>query len=535
MKTRVISAVLAAIAALAGCSARYYEQQADKEAYAIIRAKQKKVFGAERPFWIAFPLPMNTVLAPARPEPEGLRHLNLAQCLQIANRRNRDYQSRKETVYIAALALTAARYDFDPHWTAGLGTTWNRSSSNVQNLDSSADIGVSHRLKQGAALTASVGLTALKFVNSGLAEEIQASLDFAVSQPLWRGVDPRIVQENLIQSERNALYAVRSFARFEKTFAVRVADRYFRVLEQQDEVGNTKQNYESLKASRERAEWLAKAGRIKQFQVDQTRQDELQAENRWINARERYTTLLDEFKIVLGLATDAAIELDRADLDRLAAGGLEAVDVAVADAVKEALEKRLDLKNSHDAVDDARRKVNVARDDLKGDIALVASWGMDTPTVARGTRLRLTEGAGAVSIDFDLPLDRLTERNGLRSSQISLNRATRSWTLKEDNVKLEVRTAYERLQRALKSYRIQQLSVELAQKRVESTELLLEAGRVITRDVLEAKRALLDAKNSLTQSLVDYTVSNLEFRRDMGTLTVDEKGLIHDDILKLDD
>ncbi|MDP6380953.1 MAG: TolC family protein, partial [Phycisphaerae bacterium] len=541
--------------AVAGCSAKYHEQWADKQVYAIIRARQKDVYGHEMPFKIAAPpdslfapWPRSAALEevmsgwekaregnPAEGENgDGLRPiiLSLADCLKIATRLNRDYQSQKETVYLAALALTAARYEFDPQWDAGGESTWNRTRVNIQDVDSSASLGVSQRLMQGAVITANIGLTALRYVNSELANQIQSTFNLSVSQPLWRGADPRVVQENLIQAERNALYAVRTYARFEKTFVVRVADSYFRVLERQDEVENNRQNYESLKASRKRAEWLARAGRVKQFQVDQTFQDELEAENRWVIAQETYAILLDEFKITLGLPTDAEIELDRSDLERLAEVGLQKMKIDVGEAVAKALKIRLDLANRRDGVDDAGRRAYVAKDDLKGDVTLVASWGVETPTETRASRLRWHESGSSVGLDFDLPLDRLLERNSYKSAQISLNRAIRSMTLKEDNVKLDVRTAYERLQRAMKSYEIQLLSVALAQRRVESTELLLEAGRAITRDVLEARRALVDAKNSLTQSLVDYTISRLEFLRDVGTLTVDNKGLFNDAIFE---
>ena len=69
--------------------------------------------------------------------------LGLVDCLKIATRLNRDYQSQKETVYLAALALTAARYEFDPQWDAGGESTWNRTRVNIQDVDSSASLGVS--------------------------------------------------------------------------------------------------------------------------------------------------------------------------------------------------------------------------------------------------------------------------------------------------------------------------------------------------------------------------------------------------------
>jgi len=65
------------------------------------------------------------------------------------------------------------------------------------------------------------------------------------------------------------------------------------------------------------------------------------------------------------------------------------------------------------------------------------------------------------------------------------------------------------------------MSVTLARKRVESTELLFQAGRVNMRDVLEAQDALTRAENSRTQVLVSYRLDWLRLLLDMERLSVD--------------
>jgi outer membrane protein TolC len=72
---------------------------------------------------------------------------------------------------------------------------------------------------------------------------------------------------------------------------------------------------------------------------------------------------------------------------------------------------------------------------------------------------------------------------------------------------------------------IQAKSVYVAQKRVKSVNMFLDAGRAQTRDLLEAQDALLSAQNSLTAAVVNYRIAELNIQRDMGVLQVDEKGL----------
>jgi outer membrane protein TolC len=95
---------------------------------------------------------------------------------------------------------------------------------------------------------------------------------------------------------------------------------------------------------------------------------------------------------------------------------------------------------------------------------------------------------------------------------------------KEDQIKLELRIELRRLIEARENYKIQTQAVELARRRVKSSELFLQAGRAQTRDVLEAQDSFVSTQNALTEALVDYRISELELQRDMGVLTVDAKG-----------
>lgn len=470
-------------------------------------------------------------LPPPVPEasPDAVR-LTMADALRVAVRASRDYQDAKETVYQAALALTLQRYMFRPHpfTTGSVNFDSTDADGRQRSWDPSADVGITQQLADGAIVAGSMGITALKYLNRQLGDTVDTALDFSLTQPLWRGAGRKIVQENLFQAERNAVYAVRTFAKFEQDFAVSIASDYLHVLQARDVVMNQWQNYLSLKAGRERSEWLAKAERQAEFQVDQARQDELSAYNRWVIEREGYVNSLDAFKITLGIPVTTEVALDHGEMARLVAQGLRLWDIAVDDAIGKSLITRLDLANTREGLEDAERKVLVAEDDLKGDVDLVASIGYasraDRPQSAR---IAFRRGDYSVGFDIDMPVDRLQERNALRQTQIDLAGAARGLENSRDNVILAVRRAFRRLDQARESYQIQQRSLALAERRVESTQLLLQAGRVNQRDVLEAERALLTARNSLTSALVAHTIAGLEFERDVGTLVVDEEGQIH--------
>ena len=67
--------------------------------------------------------------------------------------------------------------------------------------------------------------------------------------------------------------------------------------------------------------------------------------------------------------------------------------------------------------------------------------------------------------------------------------------------------------------------MKVAQLRVESNNLFLQSGRSSMRDILEAESALLGARNALCTAVIEWRMSDLELRRDMGVLEITEAGM----------
>ena len=108
---------------------------------------------------------------------------------------------------------------------------------------------------------------------------------------------------------------------------------------------------------------------------------------------------------------------------------------------------------------------------------------------------------------------------------MDLENAVRDFQEMEDEVKADVRGALRTLLESRESVQIQGQAVELAEKRVHSTGLFLQAGRAAIRDLLEAQEALLSAQNSLISALVGYRIAELELQRDLGVLKVSVDGM----------
>ena len=222
------------------------------------------------------------------------------------------------------------------------------------------------------------------------------------------------------------------------------------------------------------------------------------------------------------------------------------------EAIEAALSKRLDLANSSDAIADAKRKVDVGADALRGELNLFAGADVTslsgssaipgvgaldddlTPDRERSNPMRRFRDnnplrdfrdESVIGIDGELPLDRVAEQNVYRKALITLEQRRRNHTEMSDWVTLQVRQAYRELKEAADRYQVNSDELELAQERFDKDLLLMKYGQASSRRVLNAQADLLDAENAATEALVNFAIATLSFYRDTGVIKVKEDGM----------
>ena len=548
-------AILLILSFHCGCSSEWYRRNADEEVQQILRKEDRPFTVVQEPLRLEeagamgeredlkrspAPQPVRVPVADAAPEPQqpaqvapqaprvSSRILDLRSALRLAFRNNREHQSQKEAVYLSALSLTLARYEFAPRFFGILTGEWDRDASGSESGSISPAFGWNLLFVNGARLSLRLAQTFFQFFTGDRREAAETVVSGTLTQPLLRGFGTEIVREPLTQAERDLTYRIRAFERFRKTFVVAVVTEFYRVLEARDRVANAYLNWQSLVTNRDRVEALASADRRPSFEVGQARQDELRAQDDWSEAVERYETALDQLKITLGISTDEDITLLQAELDALSRQPVEPLDAPVEEAIRDALESRLDLLTARDQVEDGERRVRVASDGLRAQLDVTAEAALQSNGGSDQKPLKLNADrfAYGFGFDLDLPLDRKAERNAYVAAIIDLEERKRDLTLLQDTIRLTVRDAYRRLEREIVSFGIQRASLQLAEERVASTSLLLQAGRAETRDVLEAQEAANTARNAVTSSLINYAIARLELLRDIEAMRVTDEGEI---------
>ncbi|MBI5362016.1 MAG: TolC family protein [Planctomycetes bacterium] len=503
-----------------------YRADADKEALALVETRRAKLALGDGSFSIEPPAGSlrQRLLAGEVAETEPL---GLVECLEIAAENSRDYQRRKEDLYLSALDLTLEHWRFGWQPDASADARVDGVGDEAQSTSGGARLSIDRLLGNGMRIAGDIGLG---FTRSLLASDGWHPVsDFggSITMPLLAGSSRAIVEEPLTQAERNLVYSVRTFERFRRTFAVDVATRYYRLVQQYDAVGNQERNYDSLVLLRERNEELAKAGRLSDIDVGQARQDELSSKNSLLGARERLANQADDFKLFLGLPVETKLVFQEGALAGLGGGELETIELDEARAARYALDHRLDYMNTADQAVDSERKVKVAEDALRTGLTLAAS-GRATSDDGQPFDYDFGKSTWSLTAALDLPIDKLPQRNTYREALVAREAAVRAAEQSSDQIRNDLRELLRSVESRVSSYAIQTNAVELAQKRIESASLKLEAGRADTRSLLEAQRSLLDAQNAATSALVEYTLARMNLFRDLELLHVDAQGIHYD-------
>jgi len=542
---------------LAGCTTSYYRKSADKETYSAIQAKTPLVKNMDPHFTIeqtnaisldGLPVATNAYdfLGPAGEHEQDAHTLTLEDALALAVHYSRNYQSRKEQLYLSGLALTLIRHEFAPLFSAVGNADYSVQTEQAtmvgideitgeptvivsdelveqQRVGASGTINASWLIRDVGRITTAFTADFLRFITGDRTVTTSSQLTATFVRPLLRDAGFKQQTEALIQAERQLLYDLRDFTQFRKDFSVQIATAYYNVLGSRDTVRNNFLNLQSSRKNAERTRALAQEGRITQSDLGRLEQQELSAESAWINAIRSYRQALDNFKLQLGLNVNANIVLDDRELEVLQ---IRHPEISVDDSIKVALTARLDYMNTKDEFEDTVRKVDLAANLLKPRVDLAASVVVNSdPNDDTGFPLpdfdRYRWNAG---LSIDPGLDKKAERNAYRTALINRNRAARAIEQQEDEIKLQVRDSWRTLDQAKRNYEISVIGVKLAERRVEEQDLLSELGRAKAQDQVDAQNDLINSKNQLTQALVTHTIARLQFWNNMGILYIKDNG-----------
>jgi len=541
--SRNIGLLIAALAMLgclgSGCTPAWYAKWADRDAYGAISEGQASALGKGYRFDIAYnPVDCDSYLKKAKDETDSdVDVLSLEDALKVAFKNSRAFQSRKEALYSSALALANASRGWETVLPAGevnstgemirtnRGAPEGGADSTNRYINGDGNYSLTRRLVGGGLLTLGASLDfATNFL--GLSDSQAGSLvEGGFTQPLLRGAWRDLAFEPQHRLERDFLIDVYEFDRFRQTFAVDIMEKYYGVLTLKDRLQNSRTNIDRLRTAYLVTQAMVKGGQLTRAQEDQAEQDLLNAQIALELTILAFSNALDNFKITLGLPISEDLTLDYPGaLRRLNSKGPQPLPFVERTATSTSLVTDTALLRARAASRDADKDVEIAADNFNPQLDLELKASAPGTDRAQPGRIQTHHHTRSAKLVLNYNLDQTANRDAYRNAIIARSRSERSLEEAEDTAALNVRNSFRSLTQSGRSFKLQEKSVEIAKRRTTLIAIQRKQGQATTRDVLEAEDALNNSLNGLTSSLVNYTITRLQFLASLGMLNVDAGG-----------
>lgn len=419
------------------------------------------------------------------------RLITLSDAFSISQRSGRELLNREDEYVLASIRLLIERHLWGPRFfndttvgLAGQGTdgNFNHTMTLINELKATKRLPYGGQVEAAWVISATDQLR--EVATNGYRQS--SALILSGTVPLLRGAG-NVAREDLIQAERELVYQARAFERFRREYLVSLAADYFSLIQTRASIENQQKQLYSLQNFEQQTRARAEAGKIEAVEVGIASNRVQTAISSLSSLVDRYIFQLERFKIRLGLPINDPITISDDIID------LPDPEVDMVQAANLALDYRLDLQNQRDRLDDTRRQVANAKNNLLPDLRLGGSVGIPTPGDDPTGGLAITgdDLNYAATATLSLPLDRETERLNLRATMITLQRAARQYEQDRDNVVVDVRDSL----RAVDNSRIQ---LTIAEKQVEINRERLR-GLKIREDTIDAQ-VKIDAENDLLDS-----------------------------------
>ena len=283
--------------------------------------------------------------------------IKLDQVIELGVLNAREFQDRREDLYLTALDVTLTRFNFaaQAFFTEQVirRSTGTSLANGGQGWNLNTTTGASKLFPTGAQLMAHLANQVVIDLTGHTPTTALSNLSLSLAQPLLRGGGLAVTLEPLTLNERDLVYAMRSYARFRKLFFVSVSAGtpngytinpyglqglavnlgrgigsnltapsvgFLPLLQQQALINNQRKNVATLEKLLRFYQAFAEGGQFSDLQVGQVEVQLLNSRGQLLGSPlstnnsttgiRGYLDTLDNFKLQLGLPLTVPLELD---------------------------------------------------------------------------------------------------------------------------------------------------------------------------------------------------------------------------------
>lgn len=357
-------------------------------------------------------------------------------------------------------------------------------------------------------LTASGSANYSDVVRPGGGNDTDASTGgagLAVTQALYR----RDASLRLDQADEQIAAAKENYVGAEQDLVLRVAQAYFGILAAQDNLTFVQAEKKAIERQLDQAKQRFEVGLIAitgvheaQARFDQSRADEILAENELDNAKETLREIIGSAPAQLaglsdGLALDPPMPADVAEWSATALSNNPAV------------------KSAQYSVEVARKEVEVQRSARLPTVDLVGAYNLNRSDSTLGT----DTNSASIGVQLAVPLytgGRIPAAT--REAQANFQATQDQLDRQQKLIDRQVRNAYRGVLASISRVQALKATTVSAQSALDATTAGFDVGTRTLVDVLNGQRDLFRAQSEYARSKYDYILNRLTLELAAGTL-----------------
>jgi outer membrane protein TolC len=432
--------------------------------------------------------------------------INLSQAINYALTQNK-------ALVRTALDVEGTRFGIDVSEADFRLSVRPQASINSSAGDSGYSYGMatSKKLITGTELSISGGVDEIPDNLNTLGLRQGRRVQVAISQPIFRNYGRLIHGEGIIQANNDLKTAQRQFELQKNDLVISVVETYESLLRLQRQVDSETESYqrmERLHRLTEAHELIGKTTRVDTLRVALLRGE---AASRLEIARERLASTQKDFVELLGFDLDREFELEPVPL-------LAIEMPEINEAVRIALENRVDYAQALQDREDALRNVQIARRSLLPDVKLTVGHEWWDQSATPGSTLNLDDNVWFFRVSVGTDLNPAIERATVGNAHLRARSSTELIEIIELSIARLVQQHLLAYRRAIEELEIAERNFDLAASRAKLTRRLFTLGRENNFAVTDAETAFIRSENRLFLAQSESVNSGYRLMRALGTL-----------------
>jgi outer membrane protein TolC len=183
------------------------------------------------------------------------------------------------------------------------------------------------------------------------------------------------------------------------------------------------------------------------------------------------------------------------------------------------MKNRPDLRAQEIRVEDASRRLRIARNDLLPTLDSNFNYSISNfggLNNSPGVQDNAKTWSGTLTLSYPLPIT--STKINIEQQAVQLRREDRSLVEKKESITRDVKNDLRNVVRLQEQIPIVKGQTESAEKKLKIANFRFDRGLADNFDIVDAENNLILAKQTITKSIADYLVAKYQLKRDMGVL-----------------